>query len=108
MKLHRRIERKIFKAQRERGRMMEINQALLFLKKILQNSITNDICDFQHLPKIEALKLAINYIAVLKLLADGNEFTTGEYLEKLTGNLKNSTVKMLKQFIENSEFIQKM
>lgn len=99
MKLSRRIERKLFKAQRERSRMMEINRALIFLRIILQNSITNDTCDFQHLPKIETLKLAINYISLLEAQVEGMEFTESEYLEKLSTNLKNSTTKILRKFL---------
>lgn len=101
MKLQRRIERKVFKAQRERSRMMQINQALVFLRIILQNSITRDNCDFKHLPKIETLKLAINYIALLEEQVDGMEFTMNEVIEKLSVNLKNSTSKMLRKFLKN-------
>jgi Ni,Fe-hydrogenase maturation factor len=90
----------MFKAQRERGRMMEINRALVFLRIILQSSITNDNCDFHHLPKIEALRLAINYINLLADQVEGKEFTTNEYVEKLSRNLKNSTAKILKKFIK--------
>lgn len=103
MKLKKNIDRKMFKAQRERTRMMEINQALIFLRIVLQNCITKDEngSEFEHLPKIEVLKLAINYIAFLELQVQGQEFTNTDYISMLSVNLKNSTIKMLKRALRH-------
>ena len=102
MKLHRKSERKFFKAQRERSRMLAINKALLYLRNVLQSSIANGSknYDFHHLPKIEVLKMAKNYIAILQLqVSYGDELTSEEFMELLTINLKNSTTKLLKRIL---------
>lgn len=99
MKLQRKSDRKVFKAQRERNRMLAINMALIVLRNVLQNSISNGSSDFRHLPKIETLKLAKNYIAVLTDQVHGYEFTNQEFIEMLTLNLKNSTSKLLKRIL---------
>jgi hypothetical protein len=104
MKLQRaRGDRKLFKAQRERSRMLDINKALIFLRNILQNSLLrlSELSDdFQHLPKIETIKLAKNYITILQEQVSGREFECmEEYLKMLTSNLKNSTTKLLRRRI---------
>lgn len=96
MKLRKSNEKK---AQRERHRMMEINQALIFLRIVLQNCITNGSREFENLAKIEVLNLAINYIALLRAQSQGQEFTSDEKLLRLSVNLKNSTIKMLTKIL---------
>lgn len=98
MKLQRRVERKIFKAQRERNRMLAINKALIYLRNTLQKSIGTNENDF-HLPKIEILKLAKNYISILQHLLCGEELSAEEFMEMLTMNLKNSTNKLLRRIL---------
>ena len=80
---------------------MEINQALVFLRIVLQNYITNGSREFEHLPKIEVLKLAINYIALLRAQSQGQEFTSDEEILMLSVNLKNSTIKMLARVLRH-------
>lgn len=96
-------DKKFFKAQRERVRMLAINEALIYLRSVLQNSILNGSNDFQHLPKIETLKLAKNYIHILQNKALGVDYTDDEYIATLSYNLKNSTAKMLKKVILSNE-----
>lgn len=96
MKLQKNNERK---AQRERNRMMNLNQALIILRLVLQNCITNGSREFEHLPKIEVLKLAINYIALLRAQSQGQEFTSDEKILMISVNLKNSTIKMLNRIL---------
>lgn len=81
---------------------MEINQALVFLRIVLQNYITNGSRELEHLPKIEVLKLAINYIALLRAQSQGQEFTSDEEILMLSVNLKNSTIKMLTRVLRRS------
>jgi len=96
-------DKKFFKAQRERVRMLAINEALIYLRSVLQNSILNGKNEFQHLPKIETLKLAKNYIHILQNKALGMDYTDDEYIATLSYNLKNSTAKMLKKVILSNE-----
>ncbi|KAG5678503.1 hypothetical protein PVAND_008170 [Polypedilum vanderplanki] len=103
MKLQRKGDRKVFKAQRERSRMMEINKALIYLRSVLQCSLVSNNFEnntFQNLPKIETIKLAKNYIAILQEQVSGRDFYSAEeYLEMLTMNLKNSTIKLLRHLL---------
>jgi hypothetical protein len=101
MKLQRKGDRKVFKAQRERSRMLEINKALVYLRGVLQNSLSSGSSDdFRHLPKIETIKLAKNYISTLQEQANGRDFDCAEeYVETLTLNLKNSTIKLLRRIL---------
>lgn len=97
-------DKKFFKAQRERVRMLAINEALIYLRSVLQNSILNGSNNnFQHLPKIETLKLAKNYIHILQNKALGVDYTDDEYIATLSYNLKNSTAKMLRKVILSNE-----
>jgi hypothetical protein len=95
----RKSDRKLFKAQRERKRMLAINKALIYLRNVLANSIFCGLVDFQQLPKIEILKMAQNYIAILNEKVHGREFTDELFIEMLSYNLKNSTVRMLKKMV---------
>lgn len=81
---------------------MEINQALVFLRIVLQNYVTNGSRELEHLPKIEVLKLAINYIVLLRAQSQGQEFTSDEEILMLSVNLKNSTIKMLTRVLRRS------
>lgn len=101
MKLQRRkSDKKLFKAQRERTRMLAINKALIYLKCVLENSLLGSSNSFQNLPKIETLKLAKNYINILQnQVNQGLDYSTDEFIEMLTFNLKNSTAKLLKRVI---------
>jgi Helix-loop-helix DNA-binding domain len=93
MKLQRKVEKRIFKAQRERSRMQEINRALELLKNILQTSISSEL---QYLPKIEIIKLSKNYIKILqKVLLLDRSLSNDEIMESLSLNLKSSTVRIL-------------
>lgn len=96
-------DKKFFKAQRERVRMLAINKALIYLRSVLQTSILNESSEFQHLPKIETLKLAKNYIHILQNKALGVDYTDDEYIATLSYNLKNSTAKMLRKVIMSNE-----
>ena len=96
-------DKKFFKAQRERVRMLAINKALIYLRSVLQTSILNGSSEFQHLPKIETLKLAKNYIHILQNKALGVDYTDDEYIVTLSYNLKNSTAKMLRKIIMSNE-----
>jgi hypothetical protein len=97
--LKRKSDKRFFKAQRERTRMLAINKALLYLRSILQSSLVNGSSDFQHLPKIETLKLAKNYIKILQNQLDGEDYSHDEFIEILCTNLKNSTAKLLKRLV---------
>ena len=55
----------------------------------------------ENLPKIEVLKLAINYIALLRAQSQGQEFTSDEEILMLSVNLKNSTIKMLARVLRH-------
>lgn len=99
MKL-RKGNKKIVKAQRERVRMLAINEALIYLRSILQSSLSNGSSDFESLPKIEVLRLAKNYINVLQhQLSGAADFTDNDFIEMLTLNLKNRTAKLLRRMI---------
>jgi hypothetical protein len=102
MKLQKSKDKKEFKAHRERSRMRQINASLVFLRIVLHNCIAEGYqsYDFEHLPKIEIIKLAINYIALLQAQLSGEQFSDEDYLLKLSVNLKKSTIKMLRKVLK--------
>lgn len=94
------VKRRAKANARERCRMLNLNKSLERLKKHIPLYLS-DYAEFKQnelkLPKIETLKLAVNYIKALKYSLDQNrKLELEEFFYILSFNLRQTTVSILR------------